>query len=124
MVNDIKQFFFSFLYLPSTYPLRVGSFSQLNSRNYLYILDTRLCLEKYEIWSYFLTVCGLSFHSLNRVLCRAIVLKVHDVQSGLPQWLSGKEPTCISGAAGDVGLIPGSGRSPGGGHGNLLQYSC
>ena len=24
----------------------------------------------------------------------------------------------------DVNLIPGSGRSPGGGHGNLLQYSC
>ena len=24
----------------------------------------------------------------------------------------------------DVGLIPGSGRSPGEGHGNLLQYSC
>ena len=24
----------------------------------------------------------------------------------------------------DAGLIPGSGRSPGGGHGNLLQYSC
>ena len=23
----------------------------------------------------------------------------------------------------DVGLIPGSGRSPGGGHGNALQYS-
>ena len=23
----------------------------------------------------------------------------------------------------DVGSIPGSGRSPGGGHGNLLQYS-
>ena len=30
-------------------------------------------------------------------------------------------------SAGDIkdeGLIPGSGRSPGGGHGNLLQYSC
>ena len=26
--------------------------------------------------------------------------------------------------AGDTGSIPGSGRSPGGGHGNLLQYSC
>ena len=26
--------------------------------------------------------------------------------------------------AGEAGLIPGSGRSPGGGHGNLLQYSC
>ena len=24
----------------------------------------------------------------------------------------------------DMGLIPGSGRSPGGGHGNLFQYSC
>ena len=24
----------------------------------------------------------------------------------------------------DVGLIPGSGRSSGGGHGNSLQYSC
>ena len=24
----------------------------------------------------------------------------------------------------DVGSVPGSGRSPGGGHGNLLPYSC
>ena len=33
----------------------------------------------------------------------------------------GKESACN---AGDLGLIPGSGRSPGGGHGNLLQCSC
>ena len=26
--------------------------------------------------------------------------------------------------AGDAGLIPGSGRSPGGGNGTLVQYSC
>ena len=26
--------------------------------------------------------------------------------------------------AGDLGSIPGSGRSPGEGNGNLLQYSC
>ena len=26
--------------------------------------------------------------------------------------------------SGDLGLIPESGRSPGGGNGNLLQYSC
>ena len=26
--------------------------------------------------------------------------------------------------AGDIGSIPGLGRSPGGGHGNPLQYSC
>ena len=29
-----------------------------------------------------------------------------------------------SGDAGDVGSIPGLGRSSGGGNGNLLQYSC
>ena len=28
------------------------------------------------------------------------------------------------GNAGDAGLIPGWGRSPGGGNGNPLQYSC
>jgi len=39
-------------------------------------------------------------------------------------WLSGKETICNAGAAGDAGSIPGLGRSPGGGHGNSLQYSC
>ena len=36
-------------------------------------------------------------------------------------WLSGKESAWN---AGDVGLRPGSGRSPGEGNGNPLQYSC
>ena len=44
---------------------------------------------------------------------------LHD-KLGLPRWCSGKE----SANAGDVGLIPGSGRSPGEGNGNLLQCSC
>ena len=39
----------------------------------------------------------------------------------LPWWLSGKESTCN---AGDIGSIPGSGRSLREGNGNLLQYSC
>ena len=34
-----------------------------------------------------------------------------------------KEFTCNTGDS-DVGLIPGLGRFLGGGHGNLLQYSC
>ena len=41
-----------------------------------------------------------------------------------PQWRSGKESAWNAGAAGDAGLIPGPGRSPGGEHGNPLQYSC
>ena len=36
----------------------------------------------------------------------------------------GKEFTCNVGDKGDVGSIPGLGRSPGEGHGNSLQYSC
>ena len=35
--------------------------------------------------------------------------------------LAGKQPACT---AGDLGLIPGSGRSPGEGNGNSFQYSC
>ena len=36
----------------------------------------------------------------------------------------GKESTCNEGDAGDLGSIPGLERSPGGGHGNPLQYPC
>ena len=39
---------------------------------------------------------------------------------GLPWWLSGEESTCD---AGDLGFIPGLGRSPGEGKGYPLQYS-
>ena len=35
-----------------------------------------------------------------------------------------KNPLANGGDTGDVGLIPGSGKSPGGGNGNLIQYSC
>ena len=40
---------------------------------------------------------------------------------GFPGGSDGKESTCNEG---DLGLIPELGRSPGGGHGNPLQYSC
>ena len=39
---------------------------------------------------------------------------------GFPGGSDGEESTC---KAGDLGSIPGLGRPPGGGHGNLLQYS-
>ena len=35
-----------------------------------------------------------------------------------------KNPFARAGDITDVGWIPGSGRSPGEGNGNLLQYSC
>ena len=35
-----------------------------------------------------------------------------------------KNLTAVAGDIRDMGSIPGSGRSPGGGHGNFFQYSC
>ena len=40
---------------------------------------------------------------------------------GFPTGSDGKESACN---VGDQGSIPGLERSPGGGHGNPLQYSC
>ena len=42
--------------------------------------------------------------------------------SQVAQWA--KSPPAHAGDTGDVGSIPGSGRSPGAGNGNPLQYSC
>ena len=41
--------------------------------------------------------------------------------SGLPRWLSGKDPPAN---AGDLGSFRAPRRSPGEGHGNPLQYPC
>ena len=43
---------------------------------------------------------------------------------GFPGGAGGKEPPDNAGDVRDGGLIPGLGRSPGGGHGNPLQHSC
>ena len=43
---------------------------------------------------------------------------------GFPGGANGKEPAYNAGDLRDTSLIPWSGRSPGGGHGNPLQHSC
>ena len=48
-------------------------------------------------------------------------LSSYSVPHGLPWRLSGKESTC---SAGGMDLIPGTGRAPGEGNGNPLQYCC
>ena len=49
------------------------------------------------------------------------LIRLWRAQIIFPRWLSGKESSCNTG---DLGLIPGMGRSPGEGNGNLLQDSC
>ena len=46
------------------------------------------------------------------------------IEEGFSGGASGKESTCNAGDVRDAVSIPESGRSPGEGHGNPLQYSC
>ena len=55
---------------------------------------------------------------------KTVPLPHSTVVLGLPGWLSGKEFICNAEDAVDMVLIPGWGRSLGGGHGNPLQYPC
>ena len=43
---------------------------------------------------------------------------------GLSWWLGGRESATSGGDEGDVGSVPGLGRSPGEENGNPLPYSC
>ena len=50
--------------------------------------------------------------------------EVWESGGGFPGGAAVKNPPANAGDAGISGSIPGSGRSPGGGNGNPLQYSC
>ena len=47
-----------------------------------------------------------------------------DSNLGFPGGINSNESACEAEDTGDMGSIPGSGRSPGRGHGNTLQCSC
>ena len=51
-------------------------------------------------------------------------IRLHMGLNDFPACANGKESTCQCRRLRDMGSIPGSGRSPGGGHGNPFQYSC
>ena len=51
-------------------------------------------------------------------------MKSGSQKQGVPGSSGGKESVCNAEAAEDTGMIPGLGRSPGGGNGNPVQSSC
>ena len=55
---------------------------------------------------------------------RKWVIQWNTTQLSLPWWLTGKESAFNTEDPGDLESVPGLGRSPGGGPGNPLQYSC
>ena len=83
--------------------------------------------------------CELSFplnfqNKCNLLLVLCSYLQINDAlfpfcmcplpARGFPGGTNGKNSPANAGDVRDVGSIPGSGRSPGGGNGNPLQYSC
>ena len=52
-----------------------------------------------------------------------VLFVIHEIK-GLPGGSEVKSLPANAGDIGDTGLIPELGRSPGGGNGNPLQYSC
>ena len=76
-----------------------------------------VCTHKY--------MCMLTyFYTYVLRACSMLVWSWIWVEWGFPGGCSGKEPACQFRRLRDKGSIPGSGRSPGEGHGNPLQYSC
>ena len=53
-----------------------------------------------------------------------VVCVTVNLYPGFPRGTAVKNPPANAGDARDTSSIPGSGRSPGGGNGNPLQYSC
>ena len=65
------------------------------------------------------------YHSLGAFILEEVLQPLPEKQPLLPEGFPGGADDKESAyKAGDVGSIPRSGRSPGGGHGNPLQCSC
>ena len=79
--------------------------------------------NKYEFENNFIAKFWGELCNMRLMLIRSRFVLVAVMGIWASQWLGGKEPACNAEAEGDVGSIPGSGRSPGGRQGNADQYS-
>ena len=89
--------------------------------NYLELSATSPHVYFHNLLWEILSVCFFisSFVGITYMLFYYIYIYIYILH--FPGSSDGKESTCN---AGDLGSIPGLGRSPGGGRGNPLQYSC
>ena len=89
------------------------------------------CLENPRGWgAWWAAVYGVAQSRIrlkwlsSRSSSRSDLTSMQDGQKASQVVLVVKNPPANAGDKRDSGLIPGLGRSPGGGHGNSLQYSC
>ena len=74
---------------------------------------------RYQWWESGEIVTNFTGHLF--YIYRCCIWDRYQTAKKLPWWLSHKKSAC---SAGDMGSVPGLGRSPGKGNGNPLQYSC
>ena len=91
----------------------------LNTTN----LSSRFPLSFLSWWFHTINLLAYHLHLTFPAVTKA-EWEIHWALGVLRPSLGGKEFTWNAGDAGDSVSIPGSGRSPGGGNGNPLQYSC
>ena len=97
-------------------------------RNEVVISKSHLKSHTYSLSQYFSTYRNYnsveSNQNSNENQCTLKKTKGDRVVNIPLDGLLGKESACNAGDTGDMGLIPGLGRSIGGGNDNPLQYSC
>ena len=100
---------------------------ELKSTAWETVMDKQHCPERWWKWgTYKISLqsswcCNFFFFSLNSKSDCWAIFDSWFVTQGFPGGSMVKNPLA---SAGDTGSIPGSGRSPGEGNGNPLQYSC
>ena len=104
---DLPQSKVNFAYLTNLFRVQVHicCIKLLSSKSLLIIISNILKHDRL-----------LRIFAQSNYQCESIIFIL-----GFPGGSDGKESAYN---VGDLGSIPGLGRSPGGGHGNLLQYSC
>jgi len=82
-----------------------------HKKNFLRILDSAARFLRKSEWYKIASEMSPCFYACPKNSPSRKILPNHTIPLGLPWWLNGKESACNSGVTGDVGSIPGWGRS-------------
>ena len=107
-------------------PATVHSASWVAPPSYLGDKVTTSCCSPVPLLDFLHHYLGIINQMLGRKVPEVQITKIGDLRliTGFPHGSVVKNPPANTGDSGDLGSIPGSRRSPGGGKSNPLHYSC
>ena len=101
-----------------------GMLCQHSHKSLLMLMWKRHNFILLQVWVNKITMNYIEVWNKTVLVIKQVTLAPACRPLGFPQGFSGKESACNAKDGRDVGLIPGSERSPWGGRGNPLQCSC